>query len=321
MDQPVPEGSIRNTHRESNPIKRKFAPKRIGDAARELVNSCSQYGPIIRQRLDVERMKTPLQRGIFYAIENEGNAEPGFLVFLPGQAPVFLQTRTKAAPPCTLRMRVSPTLGEGGGSVLIATLDLIQHSLRIEDVWMWKGAPIYDSQNYSKRRTHLKEFVERCWIPDARLLGGIITTVLNPKSVEAAFTNISPAVHTFELIPEMAGKRRMWIEAVAPVAPTIKPVLFKPSMVAPIGHSTVVPVVPVTVPVIGLQRALAKSVDKMPDIYDIYSESITSEHLGKASVQQFALSQRLRSECTANGVWVMVEWREEFNGYEIKKIC
>ena len=138
MDQPIPEGSIRNSHRDSNPIKRKFAPKRVGDAARELVNSCSQYGPIIRQRLDVERMKLPLQKGIFYAIENDGNAEPGFLVFLPGQAPVFLQTKTKAAPPCTLRMRVSPTLGEGGGTVLIATLDLIQHSLRIEDVWMWK---------------------------------------------------------------------------------------------------------------------------------------------------------------------------------------
>ena len=65
-------------------------------------------------------------------------------------------------------------------------------------------------------------------------------------------------------------------------------------------------------------RVFAKPVDKMPDIYDIYSE--TGEHKGKASVQQFALSQRLRSECKPEGIWVTVEWREEFNGFEIKNI-
>jgi hypothetical protein len=310
MDQPIPEGSVRNSHRDSNPIRRKFAPKRIGDAARELVNGCSQYGPIIRQRLDPERMKIPLQRGTFYVIENEGLAEPGFLVFLPGQAPVFLNTKTKAAPPCTLRMRVSPTLGEGGGSVLIASLDLIQHSLRIEDVWMWKGERIYDSQAYSERRVKLAEFVERCWIPDARLLGGITTTILNPKSIQKAFTDISPLVHTFELIPEMAGKRRMWI----PVLEQFTPV----RTIAP-APTVPVPTVPVTATLVGTQKVLAKAVDKMPDIYDIYSS--TGENLGKASVQQFILSQRLRSENKPEGTWVIVEWREEFRGYEIKKIC
>jgi hypothetical protein len=336
MDQPIPEGSVRNSHRDSNPIKRKFASKRVGDAARELVNGCSQYGPIIRQRLDLERMKLPLQKGIFYVIENDGLAEPGFLVFLPEQAPVFLQTKTKAAPPCTLRMRVSPTLGEGGGTVIVATLDLIQHSLRLEDVWMWKGEAIYDTNNFSRRREKLKEFVEHCWIPDARLLGGIMTTVLNPKSVEKAFTTISPSVHTYELIPEMAGKRRMWLEA-APVPltkavaiPVPKAATPEPKAATPVPKAaTPVPLTkavatPVTKAVAtpeptGLKRVLAKSVDKMPDIYDIYSE--TNEHMGKASVQQFALSQRLRSETTAEGTWVFVEWREEFNGYEIKKIC
>ena len=311
MEQPVPEGSVRNSHRDSNPFRRKFAPKRIGDAARELVNGCSQYGPIIRQRLDPERMKIPLQKGTFYVIENEGLAEPGFLVFLPGQAPVFLNTKTKAAPPCTLRMRVSPTMGEGGGSILIATLDLIQHSLRIEDVWMWKGESIYDSQGYSQRRLKLTEFVERCWVPDPRLLGGITTTILNPKSIQKSFTDISPLVHTFELIPEMAGKRRMWIpvEYSTPARTTVITVPVPTVVVPPVPTATLV----------GTQKVLAKAVDKMPDIYDIYS--LTGENLGKASVQQFFLSQRLRSENKPEGTWVFVEWREEFRGYEIKKIC
>ena len=302
MDQPIPEGSIRNSHRDSNPIRKKFAPKRQGDAAIQLVNNCSQFGPIIRQRLDPERMKPVLQKGTFYVIENEGRAEPGFLVFLPKQAPIFLHSRTKASPPCTLRMRVSPTVSEGGGSILVATLDVIQHSLRIEDVWMWKGERIFDTQPYSKRRETLKEFVERCWIPDARLLGGITTTILNPKSIQQAFSEIPPPVHTMELIPEMAGKRRMWFSLEAPAlgpAPRVIPALKAEP--------------------VGLQRVLAKPIDKMPDIYDIYSAD--GGLIGKASVQQFLLSQRLRSECAADGIWVMVDWKEEFRGYEIKKVC
>ena len=298
------EGSIRNSHRDTNPIRRKFAPKRIGDAARNLVNSCSQYGPIIRQRLDLERMKPVLSKGTFYVAENEGISDPGFLVFLPNQAPVFLQTKTTAAPPCTLRMRVSPSVGNGGGSVLIATLDLIQHTLRIEDVWMWKGVAMYDSQTYSERRKVLKEFVEHCWIPDARLLGGITTTILNPKSIQAAFRGgaLLP-VYSYELIPEMAGKRRMWFPAEERVVVNQAP-LELPVPKEAVNHA--------------IQRVLAKPVDKMPDIYDIYSPS--GEHKGKASVQQFALSQRLRSECKPEGIWVTVEWREEFNGFEIKNI-
>jgi hypothetical protein len=245
-------------------------------------------------------MKPVLQKGVFYVIENEGISDPGFLVFLPKQAPIFLNTKTKSAPPCTLRMRVSPSLGDGGGTVLVASLDLIQHTLRIEDVWMWKGHKIYDSEPYSSRRVKLKEFVERDWVPDARLLGGITTSILNPKSINVAFKDTSSSVHSYELIPEMAGKRRMWIPTSAKQVPSV------------------LPVVRTSPPSLPPSSVLAKPIGKLPDIYDIYSSN--GEHKGKASVQQFALSQQLRSECTLDGIWVDVEWREEFNGFEIKAI-
>jgi hypothetical protein len=301
MEEPV--GSIRNSHRDTNPIKRKFAPKHVAEKARMLVDGCSVSGPIIRQRLDMERMKQPLQKGLFYVIENDGMAEPGFLVFLPGQAPIFLQTKMKAPPPCTLRMRVSPTLGEGGGSILIATLDTIQHTLRIEDVWMWKGLSVFDTMGYSKRRAYLKEFVEKCWVPDARLMGGIQTTILNPKSVQESLNTPENSVNTFEFIPEIAGKRRMWIgdtTVVRPVAaskPTERPVASKPA-----GEKI-------------YTKALAKAIDKMPDIYELYDEE--GRFIGQGSVQKFSLSQELRSNSTTTGVLVTVQWRSEFNGYEI----
>ena len=300
MEEPV--GSIRNSHRDTNPIKRKFAPKRVAEQARALVDGCSVSGPIIRQRLDIERMKQPLQKGLFYVIENDGMAEPGFLVFLPGQAPIFLQTKMKAPPPCTLRMRVSPTLGEGGGSILIATLDTIQHTLRIEDVWMWKGANVFDTMVYSKRRAYLKEFVEKCWVPDARLMGGIQTTILNPKSVQESLNTPANSVNTFEFIPEMAGKRRMWIGDTTVVRPATYGA-SKPTEPKPITEEKI------------YTKALAKAIDKMPDIYELYDEE--GRFIGQGSVQKFSLSQELRSKTVATGIPVNVQWRSEFNGYEI----
>ena len=50
----------------------------------------------------------------------------------------------------------------------------------------------------------------------------------------------------------------------------------------------------------------------MPDVYDLFHEDGTP--LGRASVQQFKLSQLLRG---SKEVWVTAEWRQEFQGYEI----
>lgn len=300
MDQ---EGSLRNSHRETSAVRRKVAPKQIQAAARELVNRASQSGCIIRQRLDLERMKQPLQKGVFYVAENDGNAEPGFLVFLPFQAPVFLQMKQNAPPPCTLRMRVSPLLSEGGGSVFVATLDSVQHILRIEDVWMWKGSPIFDTEGYSSRRQKLLEFVERYWIPDARLLGGIRTTILNPKSLERALSAAFTGVHTIDLIPEMAGKRRMWM--LVDDTPVKK-------------ANTPVQAQPVTQPSKEVVRKVrAVPIPDMPDIYNLYDEN--GFPISRASVQIFSLSQELRVECKSEGMWVIVKWRPEFGGYEIIK--
>jgi hypothetical protein len=309
------DGNLRTSHRESNAIRRKIAPKAIQQRARDLVESVSRNGCIIRQRLDTERMKQPLQKGVFYVIENNGICDPGFLVFLPGQAPVFLQMKPKAPPPCTLRMRVSPTLGENGGSVFIATLDTVEHSLRIEDVWMWKGAPVFDSETYSKRRAYLKTFVENLWIPDVRLLGGITTTVLNPRSVRSVFESGQYDANALELLPDAPGRRRMWISVNGDQKRPDERRVQAPKPQVPL----VVPV-PVTVPVPAqpdkiVRKARAVAVEKMPDIYEIFDEQ--GFPISRASVQSFSLSQQLRGTVGPEGVWVMIRWRSEFGGYEI----
>jgi hypothetical protein len=300
------EGSIRNTHRETTPIKRKVAPKQVQEAARELVERASHTGTVIRQHLDIERMKQPLQKGVFYVAENEGNAEPGFLVFLPKGAPVFLQMKKHAFPPCTLRMRVSSELGEGGGSVFIATFDTIQHSLRIEDVWMWKGVSVFDSTPYSVRRSYLSEFVKRLWVPDTRLMGGVNTTILNPSSVDTAFTNGFTGIHTIDLIPELPGRRRMWTECNS--KPVVKPVVKQQMPNIKNTSSISIP------SKLTDFSARAVPVDLMPDIYDLYDEM--DNLVGRGSVQMFSLSQLLRGRTESI---VQVRWNTDFNGYEIYK--
>jgi hypothetical protein len=333
--QGLSEGSLRNSHRETHAVRRKPAPALFQELARKLVESCSE-DLILRQRLDPQKAEGGMKRGTFFVMENEGRADPGFLVFLPGKPPIFLQLRRGKEGKSymqgnTLRMRVSTAVTEGGGSVLIASLDDVLHTLRLEDVWMWRGEVLATTQTYSRRREKLKEFVEHHWVPDARLLGGIFAKVAQPISMEAfsqkgGFDNIS----SVEFIPEAPGRRRLVWYLEAPARAASGPAGMKqergvarvaaapasaPEPAAPAAAAE--PVQAVATPSIAVRRARAVPVDKMPDVYDLYAED--GFPISRASVQQFSLSQRLRS-CVGD-IWVMARWRAEFGGYEIMSLA
>ena len=314
MDQGLSQGSLRNSHRETHAVRRKPAPAKLQQCASALVESCSQ-DLILRQRLDPARVEMPLKKGTFYVLGNEGKADPGFLVFLPGQPAVFLQNRRgkhgSYVTASTLRLRVSAAMEN---TVLIATLDDVLHSLRLEDVWKWCGTCVTDKP-YSQRRPMLKEFVEKHWIPDARLLGGIFTSVAQPMSMEAfAAMQDWSQLHSIEIVPEQAGRRRMIVylevqqkAAVGPAAEKhlrgARPPQPQPQPQRPLPKDTQV------------REARAVPVDKMPDIYDLYGRD--GLPISRASVQQFSLSLKLRD---AGESWVKARWIPEFGGYEIIEI-
>ena len=277
---------------------------------------------VIRQRLDTERMENTLKRGEFYVLENEGRAEPGFLVFLHGKSPVYVQYK-KGRPPTasTLRMRVSSTVAEGGGSVLVATLDDVLHTLRLEDVWMWRGAPIYKTEGYTARRERLKEFAQRHWVPDARLLGGIFTKVAHPMSLEEfSLKGVSGACSSLEFVPEQGGRRRMVFFLEEMVKAATGPAGLKQDRKNETVQRVETHTVASAAPSPQLQRrAKAVPVDKMPDVYDLFDDA--GFPISRASVQQFSLSQALRAaiQKEPSGVWVLCTWRQEFGGYEITR--
>lgn len=330
--QGLSEGSLRSSHRETHAVRRKPAPASFQDLARKVLESCSD-DLILRQRMDPQKAEGGMKRGTFFVLENEGRADPGFLVFLPGKPAIFMQLRRGREGKSymqgnTLRMRVSTAVSEGGGSVLIATLDDVAHTLRLEDVWMWRGEALAATQTFSRRRERLKEFVERHWVPDARLLGGIYTTVAQPISLQAfsekgEFEGLS----SVEFIPEAPGRRRLvcYMEAVAKAAKghaglkqeRAAPVTAVPSATTIVESSASVRVPSPTPspepPSVAVRKARAVAVEKMPDVYDLYGED--GFPISRASVQQFALSQKLRA--ATGEVWVLARWRAEFGGYEI----
>jgi len=71
----------------------------------------------------------------------------------------------------------------------------------------------------------------------------------------------------------------------------------------------------------GEQRiASIEPIDKMPDVYTAFDS--TGKLIGRASVQKFSLSSELRSRLSAEAkLWVMIEWNQEFQGYEILEIA
>jgi hypothetical protein len=279
-------------------------------------------------------MELPLKRNSFFVALNESRADPGFLVFLPNQPVSYVQYKKGGPQAFTLRMRVSSYVSEGGGSVIVATLDDVSHTLRLEDVYVWRGEKLSHSQTFTERRKRLGEFVEQHWIPDARLMGGVLTTVLNPISLEEFSTTTSlDGVASLEFFPDAPGKRRMLfslLEAkpVAPQQPRGAQTSRPPQMQAQAqvqaqsqtqgqsqAQSQAQPQTEQT------RRVRAVPIDKMPDVYDLFGED--NLPISRASIQSLALSQKLRTEVKdkTTGVWVMARWRSEFGGYEISSLA
>lgn len=318
-------GSIRNSHREIHAVRRKFAPALFQELAKKLVESCST-DLVIRQHLDPERAQPLLRRNNFYVLQNEGRAEPGFLVFLPGKPAMYVQFRRSNSGERgwrvnTLRMRVSTSVSEGGGSILVATLDDVLHHLRLEDVWMWRGNPVVGKEGFSKRREYLSEFVKHHWVPDARLLGGIFTSIAQPISLEAfAAKKDWSNCHSIELIPEMPGKRRMvwFLEAKVRAAEAHAGLKQVRSTGPPPPVQAVASLTAAATK--GPRRVRATPADALPDIYELTGDD--GVIFDRASVQQFSLSRQLREACQGNiSASVMIEWSPEFAGYIITSLA
>ena len=326
----IAQGSLRSSHRNTHAVI--FKKPNQNDQARAIeflsssckdlvisqrINSSNVIGSSNRHNSVATYAEIPLKKGTFFVNSTSSKAEPGFLVFIPKSNPVYLKYNmskrereiNKGQPICyTLRMRISPEVYEG--SVFVATLDGISHSLVLEDIYVWRNQNIFDTQTFSKRREYMKDFVQHHWIPDVRLLGGVTTEIMNPRPLDSLkeFVGVNDFTKVF-LIPEMPGKRRFTFNLNESVAQIQSGYYGRKQEDKAVQNKQVVTVVEEKV-----KYAKAVPDPILPDIYELFD--INGKSLNKACVQQLELSKMLKAKGSAN-ILVNIDYNDDFKRYEI----
>ena len=126
----ITQGVLKTSYRNSHATVLKKTSYQQQEIVEKFLNeNCQDL--VIQQRLTPDKAEGPLTKGTFFISTYSARIDPGYLVFLPNQIPVFVRYNltkreremTKGHPICyNLRMRVSAEINEG--SVLIASLDV-----------------------------------------------------------------------------------------------------------------------------------------------------------------------------------------------------
>jgi hypothetical protein len=310
--QQIVEGSLKSSHRNTHAIVLKRANNFQSQKAIEFLNS-TKLDLVIQQRVSSDKAETPLKKGTFFIESFTTKLEPGFLVFLPNLPGIFVKynlskkerNQTNGQPLCyILRFRVSTKVNEG--SVFIASIDPINHKIYLEDIYVWANDNLFSTKTFSFRRNQMKQFVESHWMPDSRLLGGLVTSIIQPKSL-SSFDSVSDTTEFLKIvfIPESPNKRRFALYLNETEAK------IDNGYYGRVIDKPVIPKAVITTAKAVITTAKAVKDPILPDVFNLFNGL---ESLGHACIQDLSLSKKLKD---TNNVNVKVHYNEEFKRYEI----
>lgn len=334
------EPSLRSSSYRAVESKLRRADKSLHETIQRFVESLS---PDVRvsQYADVHFAAKKFALDKWYWLKPTGIS--GYLVFLPNTPVVWIDEQFKKS--YKIPMRVSNSIYEKR-SVFIATLNVGDSLLRLEDVWLNAGKMIR-GQPFTQRWEVLLDFYSLYYKPDVVLQQGIRVemAVYEPlcKAMDWASDGMTEKMM---LAQSESSPRRLRVQLAepsvpsghvlkkAPVAPTVP--MGKKAPVAPMVPTvTNVPmgkkthVVPpralfvedtAEVSSSGLHtskatKARAVPHAEYPDTYDVWVNGVKK---GYAAVQDIELSRRLKDALgNSKELSVNVEWNEEFSMYEI----
>jgi hypothetical protein len=314
QQQQIAQGSLKSSHRNTHAIVLKKANYNVQKKAIDyLTNELQDL--VICQRLNSVDLNNKIgslfTKATFFVHSTNIKSEPGFLVFLDGITPTYIRYNlskkereySKGQPLCfSLRMRVSQEIYKG--SIFIVTMDVVNHNMFIEDVYVYKGKNIFNSETFTERRKHMKDFAQYHWIPDVRLLGGIMAEITTPNPLSSLESFIDTQDYTkIFLIPDTPGKRRFTFTLNENIA-KIENGYY--------GRKVETTKTPNTKP------TYAKAVRQplLPDVYELFD--VDNKSLGKACVQQLELSRKLKE--LSGDILVNISYNEDFKRYEISSI-
>lgn len=316
-------GSIRSSAKRGPNYRPTNAEPAVLETAKQFLESFS-FDLRIRGILQEDKMESFLSKYKYYVLGNEQKFDPGFLIIQKGSPIVFLNNRLQYG--FTLRLRLHESVYEKG-AILIGTLDTLNATLRLEDVWLLNGMQAIQ-QAYSKRYETLSRFYSTMFVQDTRL-SGCTVQLAKPTALESLQSVVESGLYwSVDLIPEAAGKRR-WIVLLQRKEEKKKedPIFNEKGPEKTLVEAAImVSPAPAEKP---QQKAVnqkythaqAYKITGLPDTYDL--KTTDGEALGKAAVQTANVSIQLRQEFTAKKVAfvpVKIQWYEEFQRYKIESV-
>lgn len=322
------EPSLRSSSYRAVESKLRRADKSLHETIQRFVESLS---PDVRvsQYADVNFAAKKVLVDKWYWLKPAGIS--GYLVFLPNTPVVWIDEQFKKS--YKIPMRVSNSIYEKR-SVFIATLNVGDSLLRLEDVWLNSGKMIR-GQPFTQRWELLLDFYSLYYKPDVVLQQGVRVETAVYEPLSSAMNWASDGMtEKMMLAQSESSPRRLRVQLTETSVPLAKKEpMARQQPIVPLEHK--VPVVPkapnvkkpppralfvedtAEVSSSDLLRTKARAVPhaEYPDTYDVWVNGVKK---GYAAVQDIELSRSLKDALVnTKELSVNVEWNEEFSMYEI----
>ena len=233
----------------------------------------------------------------------------GYLVFLPNTPVVWIDEQFKSS--YKIQMRVSSAV-YNETSVMIASLNLGDAVLRLEDVWVLAGETTKIIP-FTQRWNKLQEFYALQYKADSVLQQGLRIEPAEYQSLES-IKKLQNLPNTMIAQGE-DEKRRLRVQLVAGTntapAPATRPATCPTPATRPGPVKKELPKEKIDAD----NQAIAVAHPEYPDTYEL---TVNGVKKGFAAVQDMELSKRLK--LLKGEIRVKIEWNPEFSMYEIHDI-
>lgn len=244
------------------------------------------------------------------------NGYSGYLVFLPKMPAIWIDEQFKKS--YKIPIRVSSQIYEKN-TVMIASLNMADAVLRLEDVWLHAGRHTRNTP-FTQRWERLLDFFSVSYKPDAVLQGlRIETAIYEPLSSALAWDYSK--IKGFVIAQGDTYQRRLRVQmtegpssshaSVPPAKASLEKEKAPAKAPAPLAKA------PAKAPA-NANAAIAMPHPQHPDTYDLWINGVKK---GYAAVQDIELSRKLRTAVlSTKELRVSFEWNAEFSMYEINDL-
>jgi hypothetical protein len=294
------EPSLRSSSYRPTECKLKRTDPALHETIQRFVESLDMR---ISQYADINYATKKFQGKRWYWLPQIGRS--GYLVFLPKTPIVWIDEQFKQS--YKIQMRVSSTMYEKP-SVLIASLNLGDGLLRLEDAWFLSGKNLVNNP-FTQRWDNLLETYSLLYKYDSALQQGL--------RIEPAVYEPLVSIKNIQQMPNVMlaqgedDARRLRVQLVQPqpkpepqgqnIQEVQKPASRPPPRPARSDSQS--------------KEAFAIPHPEYPDTYELLVDGVKK---GFAAVQDIDLSKRLKG--CGNKIRVKIEWNAEFSMYEINDI-